>query len=352
MKIAVIGFNDMISMPYMRFYKKKLESFGIQADYFCWDRNRDGETLRKDNVVEIKIKCAESKFGKIFSMLRWRTIILKELKKGNYDQIIVLTSLPAVLLKWYILRNYTKNYIFDIRDYTYDNNRYFKKMMKDLCNKSYRTFISSDGFRKMLEDDSNVSVIHNIDVQESEYEAPRFDKYPLNIGYVGLIKYNESSKKLIESCYGDKYVFSFYGIYKDNSLQEYCKKKGFKDIEFNGRFDTADKAKIYKNIDLVNCYFACNAGYGQQMLMPNRLYDAIYCKRPVIVAAGSFLAEYVKKNGIGVVIEKDEDVKQKLDGYLVSYNKSSFENNVKKCRRAIEKEQDAAMKIIADFVKR
>ena len=72
MKIAVIGFNTMIRMPYMRYYKRLLEAHGVVADYYCWDRTENGKTLRQDNVIDIKIRCGEGKIVKIFAMLKWR----------------------------------------------------------------------------------------------------------------------------------------------------------------------------------------------------------------------------------------------------------------------------------------
>ncbi|HPP11001.1 MAG TPA: hypothetical protein PLK41_08435, partial [Defluviitoga tunisiensis] len=39
--------------------------------------------------------------------------------------------------------------------------------------------------------------------------------------------------------------------------------------------------------------------YNVKLLLPNRLYESIVCGKPIIVARGTYLEEYVKKLGVG-----------------------------------------------------
>lgn len=350
MKIAVIGFNDMISMPYMRFYKRTLESFGVDADYYCWDRSCDGNTLVDGNVYTFRIKCSDNKLGKVFDMLKWRMKILNVLKRKNYEKIIILTSLPAVLLKRYLSRKFYKNYIFDIRDFTYDNNRYFKALMKDLCECSYRTFISSPGFRRMLLTEENVLQIHNVDVDIADYGAPNFIKERITLGYIGLIAYDKSCITVIKKLAGTKYKLYFRGIFKTQVIQEFCKKNDVRNVEFEGRFVSDEKNKIYRDIDIVNCIYGVKGENNKQYALPNRLYDAVYCCRPIFALKGTALAEYIDKYAIGLTVDEDDDFKNKLDDYISDFNPEKFENNINKCRSVIEEEQQKAISTIRDFV--
>lgn len=350
MKIAVIGFNDMISMPYMRFYKRTLESFGVKADYYCWNRKGNGEIKKEENVTIINIKCPENRFGKIFAMLKWRRTILKELRNIKYEKIILLTSLPAVLLGRYLLKHYRNNYILDIRDFTYENLDIYKKVMKRIVEHSFTTFISSPGFRRILLTQKNVMQIHNIDVNFAAYGAPDLNKNILTLGYIGLIAYDKSCIMVIEKLSGTKYKLLFRGIYKNSILQDFCKVNGINGVSFEGKFSSEEKNKIYENIDIVNCVYGVKGEPYKQYALPNRLYDALYCCRPIFALKGTALAEYIDKYAIGLTVDEDDDFKNKLDDYISDFNPEKFENNINKCRSVIEEEQQKAISTIRDFV--
>ena len=351
MNLAVIGFSNLISMPYMRFYKSLFEKNQIHADYYWWNRDKAGSVyISEGNVYNINIKCKDNRFNKFFSMLKWRKTITALLKKKHYDKIIILTSLPAIFLYRFLIRNFSGRYIFDIRDYSYEHNRIYQQFMQNLCDKSYVTFVSSPGFRSMLLSDFEVKNIHNIDVKEADYSAPSFNKKEVILGYAGLIKYYESNVELIENCSDRNYKFYYYGIFEDKRWGELFE-KDLNNVKFFGRFLSEQKNDIYKNIDIVNCYFAKNLSYGQRLLLPNRLYDALYCNRPILVNEGCFLADYVKHYGIGLVINDGRDISKQIEKYIDSFDKNVFEKNVKICLANIEKEQITAERTILNFIK-
>lgn len=349
MKIAVIGFNDMISMPYMRFYKRTLESFGVKADYYCWNRKGNGEIKKEENVTTINIKCPENRFGKIFAMLKWRRTILKELRNIKYEKIILLTSLPAVLLGRYLLKHYRNNYILDIRDFTYENLDIYKKVMKRIVEHSFTTFISSPGFRRILLTQKNVMQIHNIDVNSAEYGAPDLNKKILTLGYIGLIAYDKSCIMVIEKLSGTKYKLLFRGIYKNSILQDFCKVNGINGVRFEGKFSSEEKNKIYENIDIVNCVYGVKGEPYKQYALPNRLYDALYCCRPIFALKGTALAEYIDKYAIGLTVAEEDDFEQKLNDYVSAFDPCEFEKRILECRKNVETEQAAAIKKISLF---
>lgn len=342
MKIAVIGFNAMIRMPYMRYYKQLFEAHDLVANYYCWDRTEDGKTLRKDNVIDIKIKCGEGKFAKIFAMLKWRKTILQDLRREKYDKIIVLTTLPGVLLRQYLLKNYKGKYILDVRDFTYDNIKAYQKVVKELCDNSVITFISSPGFRQFLLSD-NLMQIHNIDVQRADYGAPDLSKNILTLGYIGQIAFEQTCIDLLNRMKGSKYFLYFAGIYKSDNLREYCLRYNIENVKFDQRFVSADKQKIYQKIDFVNCYPLA------QYALPNRLYDAVYCKRPIFAKTGTVLTDIIKKYDIGVVVDESDDIKKALDDYVDQFDRSKFCEGVEMCIADIEKEQGEAERAILRF---
>ena len=348
MKIAVIGFNTMLRMPYMRYYKRLLEAHGVVADYYCWDRSEEGDAFKQGNFIDIKIRCGEGKFAKIFAMLKWRKKILQILKREKYDKVIVLTTLPGVLLRQYLLKNYKGKYILDVRDFTYDNIKAYQKVVKDLCDNSVKTFISSPGFRQFLLSD-NLMQIHNIDIERADYDVPDLSKKTLTLGYIGLITYYRSCIRLMSDLYNSRYKLYFAGIYKDDFLQRYADVNKMGNIEFNGKFESKDKEDIYRNIDIVNCYYGITGESHKEYALPNRLYDAVYCKRPILALAGTALANLVEKYDIGIVVDESDDIKKALDDYVDQFDRSKFCEGVEMCIADIEKEQGEAERAILRF---
>lgn len=350
MKIAVIGFNNFISMPYMRFYKRLLDDNGISADYYCWNREKNTKTVREENgIVKIGIQCKGSRFWKLFAMIKWKRKILKLLRKEKYDRLIVLTSLPAFLLKGYLLRNYKNRYIFDIRDFTYDNFRFYKNAIGQLCRNSAKSFISSEGFKRMLKESENVIPIHNVDIKTAMYGAPDLHKKNLTIGYVGLVKYYESNVYLLNQLKNLEYRFCYYGIYEDNRLQKYCIENGFENVYFYGQFDSEEKNNIYRDIDFVNCYFGKNRSFGQSLLLPNRMYDAIYSNRPIITNEGSFFADCVQKYNLGIVLSDHSNIQEQIQKYIQEFDEKIFLKGISDFKSLVEKQQAVASNEILNF---
>ena len=65
-------------------------------------------------------------------------------------------------------------------------------------------------------------------------------------------------------------------------------------LHFEGVYQNKEKPDIYKKIDLIN------AVYGNESLivttsLPNKLYDCIVFKRPIIVHSGTYLSEIVNE---------------------------------------------------------
>lgn len=350
MKIAVIGFNDFVSMPYMRFYKRLLDENGVGADYYCWDRSKNAPTKKDESgIVTLGIRCTGSRIRKFGAMLKWKKAVLKLLRREKYDRLIVLTTLPAYLLKGYLLRNYKGRYLIDIRDFTYDHIGFYRKAVGKLCRSSGGTFVSSEGFKRMLDDPGEVIPIHNVDITPAPYGLPDLNKKELTIGYVGLVKYYASNVHFLSQFKKSGYRFCYYGIYADGRLQEYCRENHFENAEFYGRFSSEEKNQIYKDIDLVNCYFGKDNFSGQKMLLPNRLYDAVYSNRPVVTNGGSYLAECVRKYSLGLVISDENRMLEETQAYVQGFDADAYVKGVAKFRQLIESQQKTAAEKILRF---
>lgn len=124
------------------------------------------------------------------------------------------------------------------------------------------------------------------------------------VGFIGGIRYLTQMKMLVDAAsdLNIKVVFAgaggTSGEYEE--IQEYCKEKD--NVCFTGRYDYGkDIANLYGMVDCVySVYNADNPNV--RIALPNKLYEAVYCNLPIIVAKGTYLEEVVKDWGVGLSV--------------------------------------------------
>lgn len=60
-------------------------------------------------------------------------------------------------------------------------------------------------------------------------------------------------------------------------------------------------------------------------LLPNRLYDAVIFKKPLLASPHTYLAQVVEKYNLGAVINlKDPNIVMTLSNYINNFNEQKF----------------------------
>lgn len=125
----------------------------------------------------------------------------------------------------------------------------------------------------------------------------------IQFGFVGGIRF-ESTIYFIEHVVKTypQHIFHVYGTIDskyDNRIQNLSKHDNF---IYHGAFkNPEDLPSIYSTIDFVLSTYDIkyeNVRYAE----PNKLYEAIYFRTPIIVSDKTFLAEKVNRLGIGVTV--------------------------------------------------
>lgn len=200
----------------------------------------------------------------------------------------------------------------------------FEWLDKIIIKKSLLTITTSEGFIKYhfkgFKPD-NVCLIENklnpIILDYKIIDKP-FDKDNISIGFVGFPRFDSVYNFIDIYCRNfPLYTFHIYGgpiSDKFKSLEKYpnCKLHGF----FN---NPVDLPEIYGNIDLVLSTYDTkyeNVIYAE----PNKIYESIYFETPIIVSSNTFLAEKVKRLGIGFDI--DAMCEDEIINFVGSLNES------------------------------
>ena len=290
MKVCIVLFSNMRYAPYYQFYAKFLDSKGIKYDTIIFDRSPELEE-GGDNIIKIAYKANTGKLSKIFAFNHFRKECKKILKKNQYDKVIVLTTVPAVLLSGFLSRKYKGRYVVDIRDYTFDNIKLYRWFEKRVLSNSYANVISAPDFKKFLPSGIDYMLCHNIDAGVTPEIINENDdnviekRGTIKISYIGSIAYYKYCKELIDLvAKDDRFSFVFYG--NDNTggaITNYVEALGCDRIKCMGKFKPEDKKEIYLSSDLVfNCYG--NSTTIVKYALSNKLYDGLLYKRPVLVS--------------------------------------------------------------------
>lgn len=128
------------------------------------------------------------------------------------------------------------------------------------------------------------------------------NREPFEVGFIGDIRYPEQMKLLIAAAKACKIKLMFAGFEQGgNEIETLCRE--YSDGEWIGRFDfKTQAAKLYEKCDVIYSVYDADME-NVKVALPNKLYEAVYCEVPIIVARNTYLAEVVNEWGVGVAVD-------------------------------------------------
>lgn len=342
-KILLLGFTKLKYMPYMNFYLKQLAKGDNEIHLLYW--NRDD---KKDISLPYNVKLHEFKFyqedevakiKKIKGFIKYRKEAKRLLFEEKFDLLVIMHTVPAVLLNDLIIKYYSKRYILDYRDVTFENFNLYKKVIHKLVKYSNATFVSSDAFRVYLPPMDNIYTSHNIlldslDNRDVRRYKPRVNK-PIRIRYWGFIRHESINKKIIERLGNDsRFEIHYHGREQEtaNNLKHHCKKYGIKNVYFHGEYKPSERYEFAEETDLIHNIFENDQT--MQPAMANKFYDGITLYIPQLCNLGSFMGKLVTENGTG--FECSPYVNNYADEIYNYYNLISWDSFEKSCDRKLQ----------------
>lgn len=122
----------------------------------------------------------------------------------------------------------------------------------------------------------------------------------------------------------------FYGTVDERDSSIINKLKGYNNICFHGRFaNPVDLPSIYSKVDILLAIFdltPSNWLYAE----PNKLYDSIYFRTPIVAPKGTFLEERVLEMGIGYSIDMQ---KEKVEDFISALTNEDLNNKIENLRK-------------------
>lgn len=320
-------------------YRKRVEEFmdhGYEVTVYGFKRaGRDLPDLRYTPIVlgEIQNRSFRSRIGALNSKIR-------SISSNCKGKLCFYSSLDIAIFAWLYIRSPYIYEVCDLTELTIGNKfarTVLSKMNIHFIRKSITTIITSEGFAEHFSeiDPRKFSLIPNKvspDIPQFTGERKTLVKDVIRIGFAGVIRF-ETIYHFVKACaeYGKNIELHLYGIYNGEdewSLKIQDLERNHDNITFHGRFSNPDGLPaIYSNIDLALCTYPPTLGV--KYAEPNKLYEAIYFRCPIIVSEKVFLGDKVKRLNVGYVINAMDENDIKL--FLSGLNEADYHEKVMAC---------------------
>lgn len=295
---------------------KRILSFvhaGYECEVYGYDRNKyNCNSLPKDIPVTVLGEMHDGvDYFKKLKMLRQdiRGIVIKHKNESPVYYSFGFISTLLFFLK-------RQDYVYEISDILYGYPRFskvlwlFKALDKRIIKKSVATVMTSEGFYEFFGLKNNNIIIQPNKVNSSMSNVER-KRLQLNkdsglvFSFVGAIRYDTVFRFAeIVGSYFPHHQFHFYGQASDSSskrIKDLMEK--YSNIKSFGAFKNPDDLeKIYNAISIVvACYTP--SSLNERIAEPNKLYEAMFFCKPIVVSDGTFLSRQVKRFDCGFCLD-------------------------------------------------
>lgn len=353
--VALIFCGDLCYCPYRNRYIERLEHHQIDYKVYFWNRgNYEINTDNKYAFFDSASQLNKSKILKIFDFISFRKWVARQIKSDRPDKVVFLSTLSGVFL-YDIIKRRNIEYLFDIRDYSYEHIAPFYAIEKQLIKKSAYTVISSKGFRKFLPQ-HNYIIAHNFNRSEIA-QRYKFEQHgnPIRIVWNGVVRYFEFQKKYIDALKNDeRFQMIYHGSGPEfEKFSEYCEQQGVNNVIFTGYYDNKQKKNLLKDADILNnCYGIEGKEKKVKYAVSNRFYDGIIYHIPQIVEPDGFKPRWVKRVNIGENFMVDEKFADRLYNYYMGISEEDFNKACDAVLREVICEDDEYIEAIDNFIKK
>lgn len=355
--IGIVFVSDITYCPYLKSYTDVLTKKNKDFEVLFWNR----ESLDKSypsNYLSYDLSSIKKRkpITKVLDFFKYRRWLIQKIKERKYEKIIVLSTLSGMIIPDILLRQYKDKYIFDIRDYSYEDNKLFYFIEKRIIENSFKTCLSSEGFKNFLPTNVEYQLIHNFDIGEllnkKQLKERRKEK-ALNLVFIGGIRYFEHQKKIIGHLKNDirfNLIYHGSGIELDKYI-EYCEKNGIKNVTFTGVYDNKDKHLLLESADMLNNSYMTDKFAEVEYAISNKYYDGLIYGIPQLVEVGTFKEKKVKDTNIGIGIDVENPAfADDLFNYYYSIDKRRFDESCNRELNKVVKENNEFIDTLIEFI--
>lgn len=319
---------------------KRINSFvdaGYDVEVFAF--------VRKDepiNHISFRFKYEIiGEFSNKISYLKRLPILYNSVKKIasliNKDNLVYYFGIDVAIIGRLLISN---KYVYEEADlvHTYIGNKLISFILEKIdcriIKKSAISVMTSEGFAKfhfgnnipqqvlIIPNKLNKDILKYKSVQANEINLSH-----IKFGFVGALRFMSVYNfcKVIVDRF-PQHEFHVYGIMSDDN--KFSKFLSCSNFYYHGIFkNPSDLPDVYSGIDIVVSTYD-NELVNVQYAEPNKLYEAIYFEKPIVVSTNTFLFEKVKKMnvGYGVNCQKEDFIEDYINSLTYENYKEKKDN--------------------------
>lgn len=351
MKVAIIIPSVHWNCPYADIYARLFDRNDINYDIISFNRKLDKEDTRYH--FDYGLSNGSGALKKLIANLKYCSYVKKVLKKEQYDRLVIFSSQLGLGLLGYLLRHNKGRYIFDYRDISVE--QHLKYPFKKLLRYSYMNVVSSPGFLKVLPQEFNYEICHNLNIgiaekaihEETNGVWPSGNKHVITIGGIRDYEANVSVIDAINGKHG--YSLSFVGRGESSPrLADYCKRNNITNVSFVGFYKKEEEPGFIKKADYINIFYPRVITH--DTAVSNRFYNSLIFKKPMITTANTTQGDYASNYKVGVALEDCSALIEKLEQFIQENNFTEYCNRCNNLLGHFVTEQRSFEKKVLSFV--
>lgn len=314
----------------------------LSTSFITW--NRDGRSVA-DIDKNMPIYNKKAGYGKALQKLINLWGYFRFLKSYNkrYSPKIIIASHWDMLLLASIFKTKGQILVYENLDVPTSGNKLILFVLKQIetfaLRKTDAIIFASRFFETLYKKFNGCKmIIENKPLNHNALACPPVSEKnnALTISYIGLVRYADILKNLIDAVKGNNQVILYiHGEGQDlDELKNYA--TGCSNIEFTGRFEQTDLPRLYACSDVVWAVYP-NKDYNVKYAISNKFHESIEYKVPCIYSDHTKLGDFVEHNHIGLTVNpynvqeiealvhslvQDRTILRKLQGNLFDYSQT------------------------------
>jgi len=322
-----------------------LAKAGYAVNLFLWNRKSSTPTYKFESECNICECTHKAPFGKyvIFHWIFWWCAVFKYLLKNDFDIVHVcgLDSYPPAILAKFI-----KQYIiiYDIFDFMGESlpigtPHFIEKFVCDLERYLIRfadAVIIVDESRKIQIEGVKISKLEIVmNCVSDKYYLDNYEKSSVDftVFYGGMLSKNRGLNQIIDVIKNNQDIKLVVAGSGENEGEFESIFGSYSNIEFLGQISHDEAIKLT---------YQSNAVFGfynpmipiNRLASPNKLFEAMMCRTPIIINEETSMAEIVRKENCGMIIPYE-------DGFALKKAILKLKNDPEMCKKMGENGRSA-----------
>ena len=149
------------------------------------------------------------------------------------------------------------------------------------------------------------------------------------VGFIGGIRYPNEIKLLISAAKQVGVKVFLAGMEAGDEIRKLCESEDH--VEYFGQYDyDMQIAELYGRCDAIYSVYPADMK-NVKVALPNKLYEAMLCGLPLIVAKGTYVGELVEEWGVGLAVNYDSEEELMHALQLLLNDRLVYEQCIREC---------------------